>query len=568
MGYMIIDGQRIEFTDEKNILQVIRNAGIDLPTFCYHSELSIYGACRMCVVEDKWGGINASCSTPPKDGMEVYTNTPKLQKHRKMILELLLANHDRDCTTCEKNGKCKLQELAVRFGIKRIRFNNEAGNMPIDDSSTSIVRNPNKCIMCGDCVRMCEEVQGVGVLAFAHRGSKIQVTPAFNKNLCDVECVNCGQCTTVCPTGALVIKNETQKVWKILHNSKKRVVAQIAPAVRVAIGEEFGLPAGETTMGKMVAALRKLGFDEVYDTALAADVTVMEESKEFLERLENKDNIPLFTSCCPGWVTYAEKKYPHLLKNISSCRSPQQMFGAIIKEYFKKIDEKDEKETVFVSIMPCTAKKFEAERPENASEGKRHVDIVLTTQELAMMIKEAGIVFGELEQEAPDMPFGLASGAGVIFGVTGGVAEAVLRRVYTEKTANTLKELEFVGVRGMQGIKEASIEVDGSKISIAVVHGLKNVENLLKLIATGEKNYQFVEVMACPGGCIGGAGQPIPHSTETKLKRAKGIYKVDRASQIKSSEENPMIIALYNGVLKGKQHILHNPNSHSHCSHK
>lgn len=563
MGTMLIDGQRIEFSDEKNLLQVIRKAGIEMPTFCYHSELSIYGACRMCVVEDKWGGIEASCSTPPKEGMEVYTNTPKLQKHRKMILELLLANHDRDCTTCEKNGKCKLQELAIRFGIKNIRFKNDTGELPIDESSASIVRNPNKCIMCGDCVRMCDEVQGVGVLGFAHRGSKIQVTPAFNKNLCDVECVNCGQCTTVCPTGALVVKNETEKVWQVLHNAKKRVVAQIAPAVRVAIGEEFGLPAGEITMGKVVAALRKLGFDEIYDTALAADVTVMEESKEFLERFERNENLPLFTSCCPGWVTFAEKRFPDLVENISTCRSPQQMFGAIIKEHFKKIDVKDDRETVMVSVMPCTAKKYEAARPEYEAGGKRDVDMVITTQELAMMIKEAGIVFNELEQEAPDMPFGLASGAGVIFGVTGGVAEAVLRRFYSEKTASTLKELEFIGVRGMQGIKEASVEIDGTRIRIAVVHGLKNVEQLVKAIQKGEKSYHFVEVMACPGGCVGGAGQPIPYSTAAKAHRAKGIYKVDRASQIKRSEENPMIMALYNGVLKGKHYLLHNPNSHS-----
>lgn len=562
MAFMWIDGQKIEFNDEKNILQVIRKAGIELPTFCYHSELSIYGACRMCVVEDQWGGIDASCSTPPKEGAKVYTNTPKLQKHRKMILELLLANHDRDCTTCEKNGKCKLQELAIRFGIKNIRFKNDTGELPVDTTSSSIVRNPNKCIMCGDCVRMCEEVQGVGVLGFAHRGSKIQVTPAFDKNLCEVECVNCGQCTAVCPTGALVVKNETDKVWKVLHNDKKRVIAQIAPAVRVAIGEEFGLPAGEIAMGKIVAALRKLGFDEIYDTALAADVTVMEESKEFLERFEKQEELPLFTSCCPGWVTYAENKFPDLVRNISTCRSPQQMFGAIIKEYFKKIDIKDEKETIFISVMPCTAKKHEAARPEYSVDGRRDVDIVITTQELAMMIKEAGIVFNELEQEAPDMPFGLASGAGIIFGVTGGVSEAVLRRVYSEKTASTLKELEFVGVRGMQGIKEASVEIDGSKINLAVVHGLKNVETLLKLIRSGEKTYHFVEVMACPGGCIGGAGQPIPDSSAAKVQRAKGIYKVDRASQIKSAEENPMIMALYNGVLKGKNYLLHHPHSH------
>ncbi|MDK2810040.1 MAG: NADH-quinone oxidoreductase subunit [Petroclostridium sp.] len=561
-GYMLIDGQRVEFDGEKHVLEVVRKAGIDLPTFCYHSELSVYGACRMCMVEDKWGGTMASCSTPPKDGMEIYTNTPKLQKHRRMILELLLSNHCRDCTVCEKNGKCKLQELAMKFGIKKIRFDTINNNYPLDESSTSIVRNPNKCILCGDCVRMCEEVQGVGVLGFAYRGSKIKVTPAFNKQLTEVECVSCGQCTSVCPTGALVVKNETDRVWKVLHDKTKRVVAQIAPAVRVALGEEFGLPPGEIVTGKIVAALRKLGFDEIYDTGIAADLTVMEETKEFNEKLNSGDELPLFTSCCPAWFRYAEQKFPELLKNISTCRSPQQMFGAVIKEHYRSMKEIDSREAVVVSIMPCTAKKFEASRPEFVTAGERDVDIVITTQELASMIKQAGIVFNELEPESLDMPFGLASGAGIIFGVTGGVAEAVLRRCYQEKTSNTLKEIAFVGIRGMEGVKEAEVEIDGRKIRIAVVHGLKNAEELIKRIRTGEKSYDFVEVMACPGGCIGGAGQPIPTNSYTKQNRANGIYKADRTSQIKRSEENPMIVALYNGMLKDKRHLLHNALSH------
>lgn len=555
-GTMLIDGQRVEFDGEKHILEVIRKAGIELPTFCYHSELSIYGACRMCMVEDKWGSTITSCSTPPKDGMEIYTNTPKLQKHRRMILELILANHHRDCTVCEKNGKCKLQELAIRFGIKNIRFGNRENNLPIDQSSTSIVRDPNKCIMCGDCVRMCEEVQGVGVLGFAYRGSKIQVTPAFNKPLSHVECVNCGQCAAVCPTGALVVKNDSEKVWNAIHDKNKKVVAQIAPAVRVALGEEFGLPAGEIVTGKIVAALRKLGFDEIYDTGLAADLTVMEESREFSEKLKDS-KLPLFTSCCPAWVKYAEQKFPQLLDNISTCKSPQQMFGALIKEHFRNQKEIDSRDTVVVSIMPCTAKKYEAARPEFSSNGERDVDIVITTQELALMIKESGIMFNELEQEAPDMPFGLASGAGIIFGTTGGVSEAVLRKCYTEKTASSLKDIEFTGVRGMDGVKEASVVIDGREIKIAVVHGLKNAEKLVKSILDGTKAYNFVEVMACPGGCIGGAGQPIPVDSTIKKKRAKGIYNADRLSQIKRSEENPMIMALYNGILNKKRHLLH-----------
>lgn len=557
MGSMLIDGQRVEFTDEKNLLEVVRKCGIDLPTFCYHSELSVYGACRMCMVEDKWGGTVASCSTPPKDGMEIYTNTAKLKKHRRMVLELILSNHDRDCTVCEKNGRCKLQELAIRLGVKKVRFEEEKKELAIDNSGASIVRNPNKCIMCGDCVRMCEEVQGVGVLGFAYRGSKIRVTTAFNKTLSKVDCVNCGQCRTVCPTGALVIKKDTDRAWNALHDKSKRVIAQIAPAVRVAIGEEFGLKAGEITMGRIVAALRKMGFDQIYDTALGADLTVIEESSEFRERLASKNKLPLFTSCCPAWVKYAEQKYPELTGNISSCRSPQQMFGAVIKEQFRNLKEADGRQNVVIAVMPCTAKKYEAMRPENFRNGEYDVDMVITTQELAMMIKEQGIVFNELEEEALDMPFGLASGAGVIFGVSGGVAEAVLRHCSSDKSASSLKNLAFVGVRGMQGVKEAEADLNGKIVRIAVAHGLKNADNLIKSIMSGEKAYEFVEVMACPGGCIGGAGQPIPQSLGDRRQRAKGIYNADNASAIKRSEENPAIIALYNGILKRNHGLLH-----------
>lgn len=557
MGSMLIDGQEVRFSDEKNLLEVIRKCGIDLPTFCYHSELSVYGACRMCMVEDKWGGTIASCSTPPKDGMEIYTNTARLKKHRKMILELLLSNHDRDCTTCEKNGRCKLQELAIRLGVKSVRFENEKKELVVDDSSVSIVRNPNKCILCGDCVRMCEEVQGVGVLGFAYRGSKIQVTTAFNKALSNVDCVNCGQCRTVCPTGALVIKKDIDRLWDVLHNKNMRVIAQIAPAVRVAIGEEFGMKAGEVTIGKIAAVMRKMGFDQIYDTALGADLTVIEESKEFISHLESGSKLPLFTSCCPAWVKYAEQRYPQIAENISSCRSPQQMFGAVIKEQFRSMEKTDGRKNVVVAIMPCTAKKYEAIRPENFNNGEYDVDMVITTQELAMMIKELGIAFNDIDDEALDMPFGLASGAGVIFGASGGVAEAVLRHCISDKSSLALKNLAFVGVRGMQGVKEAEAEVNGKKARIAVVHGLKNVDNLLKSIIKGEKSYDFVEVMACPGGCIGGGGQPIPQSFNDKVNRTRGIYHADNVSAIKRSEENPAIVALYNGILSRNHEILH-----------
>ncbi len=562
MGIMTIDGQRVEFQNEKNILELVRKAGVELPTFCYYSELSTYGACRMCVVEDSRGGIMASCSEPPKDGMVVYTNTPKLQKHRKMILELLLASHCRDCTTCEKSGKCRLQDLASRFGIKRVRFENDAVKLPVDDSSAAIVRDPSKCILCGDCVRMCSEIQGMGVLDFAYRGSKMQVMPAFDRKLKESDCINCGQCTTVCPTGALIVKNETHRVWRKLHNPEMRVVAQIAPAVRVALGEEFHLPAGENVAGKIVAALRKLGFDEIYDTSMAADLTVMEESKEFLERLTKNEKIPQFTSCCPGWVSFVEARHPELLDSISTCRSPMQMFGSVVKEHYRGNKAADSRQTMMVAVMPCTAKKYEAARPEFVSENEKDVDVVITTQELASMIREAGISFDELEPEAFDMPFGMASGAGVIFGVTGGVAEAVLRRCVLERTQESLKELSFSGVRGMKGIKEAQVVIGDKTLRVAVVHGLANVEKLLELMKKGEAHYDLVEVMACTGGCIGGAGQPIPHSSTIKHSRAQGLYQADKQSQIKRSEENPMVMALYGGILKGKTHKL------LHCSYR
>ncbi len=557
--YMVIDGNRVEFDDEQNILALVRKAGIDLPTFCYYSDLSIYGACRMCVVEDEWGGIIASCSTPPKDKMEVKTNTPKLHQHRKMILELLLAAHCRDCTVCEKNGKCRLQELAKRFGIMDVRFNNTVDKTKIDDSSKAIIRDPSKCILCGDCVRMCNEVQNVGAIDFANRGAKMVVTPAFNRNLSETNCVNCGQCAAVCPTGAITVKSDLKQVWKALYNDKQHVVAQIAPAVRVALGEEFGLNPGEDVIGKIVAAMRRLGFDAIFDTSVGADLTIMEESKELIKKLEaealNPTKYPLFTSCCPAWVKYAETKHPELMPYVSTCKSPMQMFGAVLKEHFKSSDQSEGKETISVAIMPCTAKKAEAARDEFVRDNKPDVDYVITTTELVRMIKEIGIQFNELEPEAPDTPFSLYSGAGVIFGVTGGVTEAALRRVVEDKSQKTLKELEFTGVRGMEGIKIAELPLNDTVLRIAVVSGLANAETLIEKIESGEEHFDFVEVMACPGGCICGAGQPFGHQPEKK-QRAKGMYKADKVSQIKRSEENPLMMALYSGLLKHRTHEL------------
>ncbi|MEG0457815.1 MAG: [FeFe] hydrogenase, group A, partial [Oscillospiraceae bacterium] len=461
-------------------------------------------ACRMCMVENKWGSMEAACSTPPRAGMEIYTNTPKLRKYRKMILELLLSNHCRDCTTCEKNGNCKLQDLAGRFGIKQVRFENSAEKPDIDDSSLCITRDKNKCILCGDCVRVCNEVQNVGAIDFAHRGSNMTVSAAFDEPIANSNCVGCGQCAAVCPTAAITVKNDCQRLWKHLTNEKTKVVVQIAPAVRVAIAKEFGVKDDNNTFGKIVAALRRIGFDDVFDTVTGADLTVLEEASEFLGRIEDGENLPLFTSCCPAWVNYCQINYPELLPNVSSCRSPMQMFASVIKEQYKNSNKK----IIHVAIMPCTAKKFEAARDEFKVDGVPMVDYVITTQELIQMIKESGVVFSEIEPEAIDMPFSATTGAGVIFGVTGGVTEAVIRRISNDKSLTSLRTLAFNGVRGMEGVKELTLKYGERDVKIAVVSGLKNADDLIKKIKAGEK-YDLIEVMACPGGCVSGAGQPF-----------------------------------------------------------
>ena len=558
MKYMTINNQKVAFDDEKNVLSVIRKSGIDLPTFCYHSELSTYGACRMCVVEDDRGKIFASCSEVPRDGMVIYTNTPRLQHHRKMILELLLSSHCRDCTTCKKNGVCILQNLAKQLGVSYIRFENNKPTLPLDESSDCIVRDPNKCILCGDCVRTCDEIQGLGILDFAYRGSNMQVMPAFNRTMAETDCVGCGQCRVVCPTGAITIKQNIHPVWMALSDKNTRVVAQIAPAVRVAVGDKFGIPKGENALGQLVAALRRMGFDEIYDTNFGADLTVMEEAKEFVERLESGENLPLFTSCCPAWVKFCENKYPDLRKHISTCRSPQEMFGAIIKEE-ARMNKEDTRKTMVVSIMPCTAKKAEILRPEHYTDGEQNVDLVLTTTEITRMIKEAGIDLSQMPSEALDMPFGLSSGAGAIFGVTGGVTEAVLRRLVDSSAAEDLENISFTGIRGTEGIKEAVVDFHGRELKLAVVNGLRNADEVMKKIQSGEVYYDFVEVMACKRGCMAGGGQPVPIGPRTKAARFEGIYKIDSVAQIKRSNENPIIQTLYDGLLKGKEHkLLHN----------
>lgn len=549
--YMTIDGIPAEIQGEKNILEVIRKVGIQLPTFCYYSELSIYGACRMCMVENQWGGLEAACSTPPKEGMEIRTNTERLRKYRKMILELLLADHCRDCTTCRNNGHCKLQELAMRFNIEGVRFPNGAETPRRDLSSLSIERDQNKCILCGDCVRMCNEIQHVGAIDFAGRGSKMTISTVFNIPISESVCVGCGQCAAVCPTGAIVVKNDTAKVWKALDEKETRVSVQIAPAVRVAAGLELGLGTDENAMGKIAAALRRMGFNEVFDTSTGADLTVLEESAEFIAKLSDENfSGPLFTSCCPAWVSFCEKNAPELVKNLSSCRSPMQMFAAVIKENHRHSPRRH----VHVAVMPCTAKKAEAARDEFRTEAGPDVDYVITTQELVQMIKESGIVFKELEPEAVDMPFGTMSGAGVIFGVTGGVTEAVLRRITSDKSPAALSAIAFKGIRGKEGIKEATVHYGDRELRIAVVSGLGNAKEIMRRIKEGE-HYDFVEVMACPGGCVSGAGQPFVLSEE-KIRRGKGLYAADKLCSIKRSEENPLMMSLYSGLLKGKVHQL------------
>ncbi len=556
MGIMTIDGQAIEFTDEPNVLSVIRKVGIDIPTLCYHSELSIYGACRLCTVEDDRGKTFASCSEKPRDGMIIYTNTPRLMRYRKLILELLLAAHCRDCTTCIKSGECHLQELAHRMGVHEIRFENVREIQPIDTSSHAIIRDPNKCILCGDCVRMCDNVQNINAIDFAYRGTDAQVIPAFNKKIAETDCVGCGQCRVVCPTGAISIHTNIDEVWEALADKNTKVIAQIAPAVRVAIGDNFGYAKGENVMGKLVGVLHRLGFDEVYDTSYGADLTVVEESKEFIERFTSGEKMPLFTSCCPAWVKYCENKYPEFVPNLSTCRSPQQMFGAVVREYYKDPEKNEGKKIVSVSIMPCTAKKEEILRPESYTNGKQDVDYVLTTTEIVRMIRKSGIVFDKVEIEAADVPFGIGSGSGVIFGVTGGVTEAVLRRLQQGHNRVDMESIKKSGVRGDDGIKVLTYNYNGREIKAAVVNGLANADKVLQQIKNHEAEYDFVEVMACRRGCIMGGGQPVNAGPRTRKARMKGLYDTDVNTQIKKSNENPMILSLYDTLLKGKEHEL------------
>lgn len=565
MGTITIDGRKVEFTDEKNLLTVIRKAGIDIPTLCYHSELSTFGACRLCTVEDDRGRTFASCSEEPRDGMVIYTNTGKLKKYRKLIIELLLASHCRDCTTCVKSGDCNLQTLAHRFGVTSVRYSNYREQKLRDFSSPSIVRDPNKCILCGNCVRVCNELQGVGALDFAFRGSEAMVMPAFDKEIAATDCVNCGQCQIFCPTGAISIRHNREAVWEALADPDVRVVAQVAPAVRVAVGSAFGLPKGKSVMGKIVNVLQRIGFDEVYDTTFSADMTIMEESAEFLNRLKTGEKLPLLTSCCPAWVKFVGDQFPEYKEHVSTCRSPQGMMSAVTKEWFRDPANNPEgKKTVMVSFMPCTAKKMEAKRSNSFTHGEQDTDYVITTTELIDMIRMTGIEFAELEPESSDIPFGFGSGGGVIFGVTGGVTEAVIRRLVPGHDKETLEAIAECGVRDGGFIREFSIPYDGIDLNICVVSGLANARAVMEQVKSGEKHYHLIEVMACRRGCIMGGGQPRLAGDRTKAARMEGIYRADNVAVVKKSDENPMIMSLYEGFLKGKEHeLLHN---HEFCS--
>ena len=561
---LTIDRQEIEVPEGTTVFEAAKKINISIPHLCYREDLSIYGACRICVVEIKGRArLEPSCSTKVEEGMQVVTDNPRIRRARKMIVELLLANYPQDSFTREKNQMCELEEVADNLGIREIRFKKgEKYNYPIEDFSPSIVRDLNKCVLCGRCIRTCSEIQSVNVIDFVNRGAKTQVLTFFNKGLNNVECSYCGQCILACPTGALREKTAVDEVWKAISKPEKFVVVQTAPAVRATFGEEFGMPPGSLVTGKMGAALRRLGFDKVFDTQFAADLTIMEEGYELVGRIKNRDVLPMITSCCPGWIKYVEHFFPNCLDHLSTCKSPQQILGAIAKTYYaEKINKKPE-DIFVVSIMPCIAKKFEAERPEMRDSGVQDVDAVLTTREAARMIKEAGIDFLNLPDEDFDKPLGMSTGAAVIFGATGGVMEAALRTAYEVVTGKTLEKLEFTETRGMEGIKKADITLDGTILKVAVASGLSNARVLLEEVDAGKSPYHFIEIMACPGGCLGGGGQPIPTNLEVRKMRAKAIYREDERKTIRKSHENPAIKALYQEFLdkplsEKSHHLLH-----------
>ncbi len=564
-----INGMEVTAPKGSTILEAARLAHIEIPTLCFLKEINEIGACRICVVEVKGArSLVASCVYPINEGMEVWTNTPRVLESRKKTLQLLLSNHDRKCLSCVRSGNCELQQLAKELGVEdESYYDGERTPSEIDDSAAHMFRDNSKCILCRRCVAVCEQVQGIGVIGANQRGFATNIGSAFEMGLGETSCVSCGQCIAVCPTGALYEKSCIDDVLAAIHDPKKHVIVQTAPAVRAGLGEEFGYPIGTDVQGKMAAALRRIGFDKVFDTNFSADLTIMEEAHEFIERVQNGGVLPMITSCSPGWVKYCEHYFPEMTRNLSSCKSPQQMFGAIAKSYYAEKMGIDPKDIVSVSVMPCTAKKFEIGRPDEDASGYPDVDYSMTTRELARMIKKLGIRFCDLPDEEFDAPLGIGTGAAVIFGATGGVMEAALRTAVETLTGEELPSVDFTQVRGTEGIKEATYEVAGMEVKVAVASGLANARKLLNMVKNGEAQYHFIEIMGCPGGCVNGGGQPqqpgfVRNTTDIRALRASVLYQLDENNPIRKSHENPAIKELYATYL-GKpgsekaHHLLH-----------